>query len=186
VKSCVLKVNVLANVSNNEYLKEAELVRLVKKYPPKLGFPGNDFVSSFYLIARNIVKSVKLRGYDEDFKEDLVQEAVYACILYYRNVKLGGGSLFSYFSQICITAFLRILKDKYKNINIYRDLREKAESDFYRKGAGYEVRVSHVNNPVSQGLELSETKSFSEKLMNNKRLGDLIRIKNDIGEDDDN
>jgi DNA-directed RNA polymerase specialized sigma24 family protein len=73
-------------------------------------------------IATKLTTHKNFRGYRHDMKDDMIQEACVKCLKNLKNVDPSKGSVFSYFTHVCWSAFVTYLAKYYTGLNRRREL----------------------------------------------------------------
>lgn len=93
----------------------------------KLGHPTDKYALQCQAIATHMLGGRQFRKYSYHLKEDLASHAILCCMKALRSFDSSKtDNAFGYLTRTCYTAFLQVLKQHYKQMNIQRELMERA------------------------------------------------------------
>lgn len=116
---------------SNDYIDNEKFSKMVTEWVETKqednNNPSEEIVKNFIKIANNLLSNHKFYNYDDETKKDFLQNAMLKCIKYAKNFDPEKGkTAFAYFTTIIYYSFLDSLKKMYKNINIQKEIEEKA------------------------------------------------------------
>lgn len=83
---------------------------------------SEQFARNIELIATHLLTHKRFSRYPQQDKDDMKQDAILKCIKNLKNIDTAKGSIFSYLTRVCWTAFIVYLGKYYKNLNERRQL----------------------------------------------------------------
>ena len=111
--------------NKNIYLKNERILAAMLDSQKK-GQPTEEYGKCCMLIVDNMLHGRSFRGYSQHMKEDMAGNAYLRCMkaIHTFNAQKTENA-FGYITRTVWTAFLQILKDHYKHLNIKKSLFEK-------------------------------------------------------------
>ena len=120
--------------SKNIYLKNERILAAILDSQSK-GQPTEEYGTCCMLIVENMLHSRSFRGYSQHLKEDMAGNAYLRCMKAVQTFdQKKTQNAFGYITRTVWTAFLQILKDHYKQVNIkkslFEDILAKTDDEF--------------------------------------------------------
>ena len=120
--------------SKNIYLKNERILAAILDSQQKCQ-PTEEYGTCCMMIVQNMLHSRSFRGYSQHLKEDMAGNAYLRCMKAVQTFnKNKTQNAFGYITRTVWTAFLQILKDHYKQVNIkkslFEDILAKTDDEF--------------------------------------------------------
>lgn len=85
-----------------------------------------EFGKMILMIAQRLSNHSNFKNYSHELKQDMISYACYKCIQGMRNYNFAFKNAFAYFTTACYNSFISTITQYYKQLNIKRDLAQKA------------------------------------------------------------
>lgn len=120
--------------SKNIYLKNERILAAILDSQQR-GQPTEEYGTCCMLIVENMLHGRSFRGYSQHLKEDMAGNAYLRCMKAVQTFDTKKTqNAFGYVTRTVWTAFLQILKDHYKQVNIkkslFEDILAKTDDEF--------------------------------------------------------
>ena len=120
--------------SKNIYLKNERILAAILDSQQR-GQPTGEDGTCCMMIVENMLHARSFRGYSQHLKEDMAGNAYLRCMKAVQTFdKNKTQNAFGYITRTIWTAFLQILKDHYKQVNIkkslFEDILAKTDDEF--------------------------------------------------------
>ena len=120
--------------SKNIYLKNERILAAILDSQQR-GQPTEEYGTCCMMIVENMLHGRSFRGYSQHLKEDMAGNAYLRCMKAVQTFdKNKTQNAFGYITRTVWTAFLQILKDHYKQVNIkkslFEDILAKTDDEF--------------------------------------------------------
>lgn len=120
--------------SKNIYLKNERILAAILDSQQKCQ-PTEEYGTCCMMIVENMLHSHSFRGYSQHLKEDMAGNAYLRCMKAVQTFDTNKTqNAFGYITRTVWTAFLQILKDHYKQVNIkkslFEDILAKTDDEF--------------------------------------------------------
>lgn len=120
--------------SKNIYLKNERILAAILDSQQR-SQPTEEFGTCCMMIVENMLHSHSFRGYSQHLKEDMAGNAYLRCMKAVQTFDTKKTqNAFGYITRTIWTAFLQILKDHYKQVNIkkslFEDILAKTDDEF--------------------------------------------------------
>lgn len=120
--------------SKNIYLKNERILAAILDSQQR-GQPTEEYGACCMMIVENMLHARSFRGYSQHLKEDMAGNAYLRCMRAVQTFDTKKTqNAFGYVTRTVWTAFLQILKDHYKQVNIkkslFEDILAKTDDEF--------------------------------------------------------
>ena len=120
--------------SKNIYLKNERILAAILDSQQR-GQPTEEYGACCMMIVENMLHGRSFRGYSHHLKEDMAGNAYLRCMKAVQTFDANKTqNAFGYITRTVWTAFLQILKDHYKQVNIkkslFEDILAKTDDEF--------------------------------------------------------
>jgi DNA-directed RNA polymerase specialized sigma subunit len=120
---------------------------------------SNSLGEMFMVLSRQIASASNFQGYT--WKEDMTMYAVECCIRYVENFDITRDNPFAFFTQIIVTAFIRVIQKEKREINKKRENKERFMDECFVSYIDKGKKQYHYDNFVKDTL-LAEEEFFKK------------------------
>ena len=111
----------------NYYVNESDLVNQLQQWKDSAKdidqrVVPDGLAQNIQLIATHLLRHKKFVRYSQDDKDDMRQDAIIKCIKNLKNIDTSKGSVFSYLTRVCWTAYIVYLAKYYKDLNAKKQM----------------------------------------------------------------